>query len=280
MNRIAIVTDSAASLPEQAISELGIKVVAMNVNLGDQSFREGLDMSSAELYELLRRGEMPTTSQPAPGEFLEVFRPLVEAGQQVLAVFVTSKASGTVQSARIAADMLPEGAVHVFDSESFGMGTGLLTIAAAEAALAGHPLEEIVHLLQRLRSVTRIFAALPTLKYLQKSGRVNMTQALLGKVLNIKPILGTEDGLVNVVEKARSWQGAISKMIEIAKEGAGGRPVVVAIQHGADPEAAEQVLAKVQAELNVRHHYVSEVSASLSMHGGPGMIGLALHPVE
>lgn len=280
MNRIAIVTDSAASLPEDVVKELGIHVVAMSITLGDQNFREGLDMSSGELYDLLRRGEMPSTSQPAPGEFLEVFRPLIEAGQQVLAVFVTGKASGTVQSARIAAEMLPEGAVHIFDSESFGMGTGLLTIAAAEAALAGHPLPEIVHLLERLRSATHIYAAVPTLKYLQKSGRVNMTQALLGKMLNIKPILGTEDGFVNVVEKARSWQGAISRMVGIAKESAGGHPVVVAVQHGADPQAAEQLLAKAQAELNVRRFYVSEVSASLAMHGGPGMMGLALHPAE
>lgn len=280
MNKISIVTDSAASLPDQVVTQLGIKVVPMSVILGDRNFREGVDMDSAGLYDLLRRGEMPTTSQPAPGDFLEVFQPLVEAGQQVIAVFVTGKASGTVQCARIAADMLPDGAVHIFDSASFGMGTGLLSIAAAEAVLAGHPQDQIMHLLERLRPMTRIYAAVPTLKYLQKSGRVNMTQALLGKVLNIKPILGTEDGLVNVVDKARSWQGAISKMVELAKASAGGRPVAAAVQHGGDPAQAEELLVKVQAELNVSRLYVSEVSASLAMHGGPGMMGLALHPLE
>lgn len=280
MNKLSIVTDTAASLPTGLAEELGIHLVPMSIVLGDKTFREGVDMDSGSLYDLLRQGEMPTTSQPAPGDFLEVFRPLVDAGQRVMAVLVTSKASGTFQSARIAADMLPAGAVTVFDSASFGMGTGLLTIAATEAANAGQSAEEIRQLLERLRTAHRIYLAVPTLKYLQKSGRVNMTQALMGKLLNIKPILSAEDGLINVVEKARSWQGALSRILAMAKELVGDQPVVVAVQHAGDLQAAEDFLAKVQAELVVKKCYISELSASLAMHGGPGMLGLAVYPLD
>lgn len=280
MNKLCIVTDTAASLPTGVDKQLGIHLVPMSIVLGDKTFREGVDMDSGSLYDLLRQGEMPTTSQPAPGDFLQVFQPLVDAGQQVIAVLVTSKASGTFQSARIAADMLPAGAVTVFDSASFAMGTGLLTIAAAEAANAGQTFLEIMELLEHLRDIHRIYLAVPTLKYLQKSGRVNMTQALVGKLLNIKPILSAEEGLVNVVEKARSWHGAIKKVLAMVKEVAGEQAVVVAVQHAGDLPAAEELAAKVRTELNVRQLYTSELSASLAMHGGPGMLGLAVYPVE
>ncbi|MGI6358040.1 MAG: DegV family protein [Bacillota bacterium] len=278
MSKITIVTDTAACLPAEAAAKLGIELVPMSVSVGQQTFREGVDMDMAALYELLRRGEMPTTSQPAPGDFLQVFQPLVDAGHQVIGVFVTGKASGTVQSARIAAEMLPAGAVTVFDSESFAMGTGLLAIAAAEAALAGHPVDQIIHLLEQLRSATHVYAAVPTLKYLQKSGRVNMTKALIGRMLNIKPILGTDQGNVQVVDKARSWPAAINRMVELIKEAAGGHPVAVAVHHAEDTVAAGELLAKLQAELDVRQHYVCDISASLAMHGGPGMLGVAFHP--
>lgn len=278
MNKICIVTDSASSLPAGIARELGLRLVPMSVVLGDQTYREGVDMDRDALYALLRRGEMPTTSQPAPGDFLQVFQPLVEAGQQVVAVLVTGKASGTVQSARIAADMLPAGAVSIIDSASFGMGTGLMAMAAAEAAKAGQTLEEIEQLLAELRQAHRIYLAVPTLKYLQKSGRVNMTQALMGKLLNIKPVLGVEDGAVNVVDKARSWQAALNRVLVMAREAVGERPAVVAVQHADDPAAAAELATKVRAELNVDQLYISELSASLAMHGGPGMLGLAVYP--
>lgn len=175
-----------------------------------------------------------------------------------------------------------QGILHVclvFDSASTAMGTGLLALAAAEAAQGRSvSVEEVLQLLGRLRDSLRIYLAVPTLKYLQKSGHVNLTQALVGMLLNIKPILSTEQGLVNVVEKTRSWPAAINRVLWLAKEAAGGRRVVVAVQHAWDLPGARALAAKARDELNVERLYISQLSVSLAMHGGPGMLGLAVYP--
>ncbi len=275
MSNLHIVTDSAASLPQEAVAGLPLSILPMWVQAADQSLREGIDIDSAGLYELLRRGALPTTSQPAPGNFLDVFKPLVEQGKTIIAVLVTARASGTCASARIAADMLPAGAVTVFDSATTAMGTGLQALAAAEAARAGKTLPEIMEKLVELRDGIKVHIAVPTLQHLRRSGRVSQAQALLAGLLNIKVVLTTENGLVVVGEKARSWQGAINnveaRIIEAGKAGA----LIVAIHHTDIPEQAQELYARLQGKLDIAHGYVSELSASLAVHGGPGMLGAA-----
>ncbi|NLY53906.1 MAG: DegV family protein [Firmicutes bacterium] len=280
MSQIHIVTDSAASLPIAAIEHLPISIVPMYVQADKQSLREGVNIDSAGLYDLFRRGILPSTSQPAPGDFLEIFQPLVEQGKQVLAILVTSKASGTCDSARIAADMLPKGAVTIFDSASTGMGTGWQAIAAAEAALAGRPLPEIVSRLEAIRSHTQVRVALPTLKYLQRSGRVNLAQALLGGLLNIKVILSIENGEVLPHDKVRSWQGAVTRMVDAVQAAAAAEPLAVAVHHTDAPQAAADFYAKLHSRVEIARGYITELSAALGVHGGPGMLGVVYFPAR
>lgn len=280
MSNLHIVTDSAASLPLEALTDLPLTVLPMWVQAGDRSLREGIDIDSAELYELQRQGVLATTSQPSPGDFLEVFKPLVEQGKTVLAVLVTAKASGTCASARIAAEMLPAGAVTVFDSATTAMGTGLQAIAAAEAARAGKTLPEIMAKLEELRNNNKVYLAAPTLQHLRRSGRVSHAQALLAGFLNIKVVLTAEDGLVVVGEKARSWQGAVSKVEELTAKAGEAGPLVVAVHHTDAPEQAEELYARLQSKVKIARGYISELSASLAVHGGPGMLGVVFCPAH
>lgn len=280
MNEVHIVTDSQASLPEELLGVLPISIVPMAVQLGDKTYREGIDLDKNGLYDLLRRGEMPTTSQPSPGDFLEVFKPLAEQGKAIIGIFVTGKASGTCECARMAAEMLADADITIFDSETAAMGTGLMAIAAAEATLSGKPKAEILSLLEYIRGSNHVYIAVPTLKYLQKSGRVKMAQALLGSLLNIKPILSSINGIVQVVDKARSWQAAIQKIEQTVQNETAGHKIVLAVQHAQDPEAAVELRARLSEQLQIEKSYISEMSASLAMHGGAGMLTVAYYPVK
>ncbi len=280
MSDLHIVTDSAASLPSDVVGDLPLTILPLWVQLPDRSLREGIDIDSADLYQLQRQGVLLTTSQPSPGDFLEVFEPLVRQGKQIIAVLVTSKASGTCASAQMAAEMLPEGAVTVFDSATTAMGTGFQALAAAEAVKAGKTREEVLCLLEQIRTNNRVYLALPTLQHLRRSGRVSLAQALLGGLLNIKVVLTAEDGLVVVSDKARSWQGAISKMESLVLEAASAGPLVLAVQHTDAPEQAQELYERLQKKVSIGRGFVVELSAALAVHGGPGMLGVAFYPAQ
>ncbi|HHW99104.1 MAG TPA: DegV family protein [Firmicutes bacterium] len=275
MSNLHIVTDSAASLPAQIVGDLPLTILPMWVQLPDRSLREGVDIDSARLYDLQRQGVLLTTSQPSPGDFLEIFKPLVKQGKQVIAVLVTSKASGTCASAQMAAEMLPEGAVTIFDSATTAMGTGFQALAAAEAVQAGKTREEVLSLLEQVRASNRVYFALPTLQHLRRSGRVSLAQALLGGLLNIKVVLTAEDGLVVVSDKARSWQGAVNKMEALVMAAAEAGPLALAVQHTGVPDQAQELYERLQGKVAISRGFINELSASLAVHGGPGMLGVA-----
>ncbi|NLW17600.1 MAG: DegV family protein [Firmicutes bacterium] len=280
MPNLHIVTDSAASLPPQAIQGLPLTVVPMWVQMAEDSFREGIDINSTRLYEMQRQGMLPTTSQPAPGDFLNVFKPLVEQGKRVIAILVTAKASGTCASARIAAEMLPEGAVTIFDSATTAMGTGFQALAAAEAVQRGQTFPEIMSLLEQIRANNRVYVALPTLQHLRRSGRVSLAQALLGGLLNIKVVLTATDGLIVVGDKARSWQGVVNKLESLVTEAAAEGPLALAVQHTAIPEEAQELYDRLAKKVPISRGFITELSASLAVHGGPGMLGVTFCPAH
>ncbi len=280
MSKIHVLTDSAASLPREAINDLPLSIIPTWIQVADQSFREGIDLDSAQLYELFRQGAFPTTSQPSPGDFLEFFKPLVEQGKRVIAVLVTAKGSGTCASASIAAEMFPEGAVTVFDSATTAMGTGLQAIAAAEAARAGQSIPEIMAKLVEVRENTKVHLAVPTLQYLSRSGRISQAKALLAGILNIKVVLTTENGIVVVGEKTRSWQNAINALEAQVLRAGEKTPLVLAVYHTDVPTLARELYQRLDAKVSIARGYISELSASLAVHGGPGMLGAAFCPAH
>lgn len=280
MSRVEIVTDSASSLPPGTAEKHGISVVPISVQIGDRSYREGVDLSPEAFYASLDGPQMPKTSSPPPNEFIQVYRYLARRAKDIISIHITSDGSATCQVAALAAESVPEADITVYDSMAVSMGVGFLAIEAAKAALQGFRKDEILNKLDSLRARMRTFVAIPTLKYLRRSGRVRQGQAILASLLSIKPVLEVKDGMVKVVGHVRTFPSALSRILDLASNAAGSLPAVVAVMHANARAQAEAVAEAVRKRLNVRELVIGDAGTALAVHGGPGMIGIVLYTVN
>ncbi|MDD2202670.1 MAG: DegV family protein [Firmicutes bacterium] len=279
MARVRIVTDSSNGIPPDIVDEYGITVVPIQIQFGTESFKEGVDLSYGEFYRRLEEPVLPTTSQPAPGDFVNAYKSLVGECDEILSLHLSSKASGTCQSARLAAEMIDGVEIAIVDTQTASMGTGLLTIAAAEAAKEGKSSEEITDLVMRGTEGTHVFVALPTLKYLRRSGRVPQVQAWVASLLSINPILTTHDGVVEAIERVRTFGASVRRMVELAAESCGGKAKRLVLMHANAAEEARSLLEDVRSRISFERVYLSEMGGSMAVHGGAGMLGIALSQV-
>ncbi len=279
MARVRIVTDSSNGIPPDIVDEYGITVVPIQIQFGTESFKEGVDLPYGEFYRRLEEPVLPTTSQPAPGDFVNAYKSLVGECDEILSLHLSSKASGTCQSARLAAEMIDGVEIAIVDTQTASMGTGLLTIAAAEAAKEGKSSEEIIDLVMRGAEGTHVFVALPTLKYLRRSGRVPQVQAWVVSLLSISPILTTHDGVVEAIERVRTFGASVRRMVELAAESCGGRAKRLVLMHANAPDEARALLDVIRSRISFERVYLSEMGGSMAVHGGAGMLGIALSQV-
>ena len=246
MQKVRIVTDGASSLPEDLQDKYEISVVPIWLQIGDRSYKDGVNITADEFYRQLDGPEMPGTSAPPPSDFVEVYRRLAEKAKDIISVHVMKEGSATSQVAGLAAQSVPEANVTVYDSGSVSMGIGFLALEAAKCAMRGLSKEEILSRLDSLKSRIYAFAAIPTLKYLRKSGRVSRGKAALASLLSIKPILEIKDGVIGVVDQVRTFSKALTRMLELAHEVVGNHPAVVAVMHANAPEAAKEYARAVK----------------------------------
>lgn len=278
MESIGIVTDSAAGLPRELIAEHGIEVVPMTVRVGDRCYREGIDIGPADFYRMMDGKTFPATSSPPPGEFLQVYKRLAEKATQIISIHITSKGSGTYQTALLASRSVPKVDITVYDSGTVSMGTGFLALEAARAAKNGLKVEHIVKRLDSIKDRIRAFAAIPTLEYLRRSGRVEQGQALLASILSIKPVVEIAGGLAQVRDRVRTFPRAVSRMIDLAVEAAGTVPSKVAVMHANCLDEAERIASILKSRLHTTEVIIGEVGSALAVHGGPGMVGIIVCP--
>ena len=272
---VRVVTDSTADIPPEVTTELGVTVVPTNLHFGAETLRDGVDIQAEEFYQrLVTSSRLPTTSQPAPGTFLEVYSNLVENGDQVVSIHISGKLSRTVNSALLAREQLSgKGQVEVVDTLLASAPVGLVVMAACHAAQAGATLEQVVEVAHRTAEATQLFVMVDTLEYLQKGGRIGKAQALLGSLLRIKPILTTIDGEIHPLERARTRSKAIKRLYQIAQERA---PLSnAAVCHSTTPDEAE-VLREHLASLCQGSVFVSRFGPVVGTHLGPGALGMAL----
>ncbi|NLM40297.1 MAG: DegV family protein [Firmicutes bacterium] len=274
MKRITIVTDSAASVPPELAREVELEIVPVGIQIDNQFLREGLDLTPEEFYAQLEEKEGLTTSQPSPGDFLAIYNKLVDRAKEIISIHITGRQSGTVQVAELLKEHIPI-PITVVDSESASMGQGFAALAAAKAALKGKSREEILEIIERVKKKTAVFVAVPTLKYLARSGKVSRMQAMVASLLTIKPILGIRDGLVQVVDKKRSYGQALQRMISLVEERFPSERLTVAVLHSNAPEKAEEFKQKVEERLRCAKVFIAEMGAALAVHGGQGMLGIA-----
>ncbi len=282
MNRIAIVTDSAADLPPALAAEYDISVIPLNIHWGGETYLDGVTLDAATFYRWLEeRPEFPKTSQPALGAFVEFFRSVAEryATDTILGVFVTGAASGTVSSAQRACADLPDLRIEVIDSQLVSMGEGFQALAAAQLSRAGAPLAEIKQRVLQVRDHTNILLAVNTLENLYRGGRIGGAARLVGTALNLKPVLTFREGRIEPVAKVRSRRKSLERIIEEARRHLGGRrPVELAVMYTPGDTDMEILQAKAVAELRPQHLYTGIVAPVLGAHGGPGVIGIGYYP--
>lgn len=274
--RVKIVVDSTVDL-SPAIREKVTAVVPLSIRFGETEYKDGETIDAHRFYDMLVKSEtLPTTSQPTPTAFEDAYREATADGSQVVVITIASKLSGTYQSATIAAEEFP-GQVFVVDSRNAALGSGILTEYAVGLAEEGKSGEEILALLMEKRKQIRLYAIVDTLEYLKKGGRLSSTVAFVGGMLNLKPIISLEDGVINTVGKARGMKKAFEMLsAECAKNGGVDydMPVLLGYTGGSD-EQLKAYMAEYP-QLWSPDTPTSIVGATIGVHAGPGAVAVAV----
>jgi DegV family protein with EDD domain len=265
-----IVTDSTCDLPAEIVNRYSLSVVPAVLNLDGKSYRDGIDISRSDFYQRLPQlKELPTTSVPAAGEFEALYRR--HGDSEIISIHLASQLSGMLNTARLGAEA--SGArVTVIDSGQVSMGLGWQVLAAAEAASNGKTLAETLAAIESARGRIKLFALLDTLEFLRRGGRASAVTATLGKLLQIKPVLELAEGQVIPLEKPRTWNRGVEKLMDLAKDL--GSLERLAVLH-ADCLAEAQALAQRLTPHTAHPPIVVEVTTVIGTHVGPGALGIA-----
>lgn len=269
---VKIVTDSSADLPEELVKKLGITVVPLYVRFGEEVHRDRVTITEDEFYRRLESDPIhPTTVQPGPQDFLEVYQDVSAGADGIVSIHISSKLSGTVNSALMARDMLGgECPVEVIDSLAVTMGLGLIVIPAAEMAKAGESMDKIVAETKKAVSQIRLLAMFDTLKYLLLGGRIGKAKALLGSILNVKPILTLKEGEVVPAGQARNRAKGMDKLLDFIGNSADiGELSVV---HSTTPDEAQALAERISPYFDKEKIIISRIGPVLGVHMGPGTL--------
>ncbi len=287
MSKVAVVTDSCASIPERMIEALDIHWVAYYIHRGKEVLRDLVTARRDEFFRWLPSAtELPTTASPGPGDYLTVYENLVreKGAAEIVSIHMTSAGSGAYQAAKAAQAMaqerLPEVRIQVLDTRNVSMCHGWMVIEAARAAQAGRSLDEIVALVEGMIPVTHMIQTADTLKYLYMGGRIGKAKHLVGTLLNIKPLIGMEDGVIVPLGQARSRKRAYQKMVDMIEAAVGQMgKIKIAYVHAAAREEAEKIKAMVETRLTCVESVIAELSPALGVHTGPGTAGVCYFAV-
>jgi DegV family protein with EDD domain len=277
-NKVAIVTDSTAYLPEECLKQYNISVTPLSVIWGDRVYLDGMDILPSAFYKrLLESKVMPITSQVTPAAMQSTFQSLLEQSYDVLGIFLSSKISGTVQSAMQARDMIAgaEKKITIVDSLCTTMAMGLPVLTAARAAQAGENLAECQQVAEHACAHSGVMFVVETLEFMRRGGRIGGAQALLGTVLNIKPVLEMRAGRIEPVEKVRTKQKALQHMLDIVSDRIKGKtPIRLAVTHANTEAEALDLLESARIRFDPVETFSCPMSPVIGTHVGPGTLAL------
>jgi DegV family protein with EDD domain len=278
---IRIVMDSAGDIPEDWRKEYDIHVIPVNIQFENKTYQQGIDLSNDEFYALAdKTGVIPKTSQPTPQQFIDFYNRIAEASDTILSLHVTSKLSGTFNSAVLAAQELKNKLkVIPYDSGSGSAAIGFMCKEVRQLERAGETIQAILSRLDQIRHSVNIVLTLDTLEYAHRSGRVKALPAALAALINIKPIIILKEGALDMKERVRTRQRSLSRILEIIHERVDGQLVNVAVVHSQSLEAAKQLVKKVKETLQVNELIISELSIGVAANLGPGTVGIIAYAV-
>ena len=287
MSRLAIVTDSVAGIPDCLIQELNINIVPYYIHRGSEVLRDLVTIDRESFYKWLPNAtQLPTTASPGPGDYITMYQHLAEdeGVEEIASIHMTSKGSGAYQAAMAAkamiVEILPRLKIEVIDTLNASMCHGWMAIEAARAVLANKTLPEVVERVRSLMPITRMIHTADTLKYLYMGGRIGRAKHLVGSLLNIKPLIGMEDGVIVPLGTARSRKQAYQSMVDMVEKATGvDTKIKIAYVHAAAQEEALKIKELVEGRLQVVEEIMAELSPALGVHTGPGTAGLCYFPV-
>lgn len=280
MSKVAVVTDSTAYIPKSLVNGHKIEIAPLQLIWGEEQFRDGIDIKPFEFYNRLQNASiMPSTSQTTPMAFKQIYENLLEQGYDILSIHISSKLSGTMDSAIQAKQMIKSSKIELIDSENTGMALGFQALAVANRSANGATLAECKEIAEIAKEHTQIYFAVKTLEFLKRGGRIGGAAAFFGTVLDLKPILEVRDGRIEAVEKVRTFNKALDRMLDLVENKIGNQtPIRLAIQHANAPIEAEAFLEKARGRFGINEvsdAVIAEVSPVIGTHTGPGTLGIA-----
>jgi DegV family protein with EDD domain len=284
MGKVAVITDSSACVPQEVVQRYGIHILPLILIFEDRSYRDGVDMTSREFYELLKKSKkLPTTSSPSPGEYLEAFRELSKQFDGILCIthppHLGMGFSSATKAKEMAKDSFPGVEIDILPSRSPAIAEGFIAQAAAQAAASGLDLAEVTRVAERMMDRVQAICMLDTLFYLAKGGRIPKAAAWAGSLFKIKPILDAT-GDVRLLERCRTRKKAVHRLLEIMKKRTDGKPVCVNLMHADVPDEAAELKAEILSRFNCIEFYVTDFTPVIGTHTGPGSIGLSFYAVD
>jgi DegV family protein with EDD domain len=287
MRKVGIITDSTACIPEELVAKYDICIVPLMIIFEGKSYRDGIDMSPSEVYRIMRQREnLPTTSTPSAGDFLDAYRRLSEQVESVLCITLTSQQSKIYDTALVAKEMAKETltntAIEVLDSRSVGGALGLIVLEAARAASQGADMAQVAEVARGMMPRVHFIAMLDTLFYLARTGRTGRAAAWAGSLLKIKPILEhtTSTGVTMPVARPRTKTKAVKQLMEIMAERVGDSPVHVIAHHADELEDGEKLKAEIASRFNCVELYLTEFTPGMGVHAGPGVLAITFYTDE
>jgi DegV family protein with EDD domain len=272
---VKIVTDSGSDISLEVARELGIAIVPLYIYFGEKAYKDGVDIGADELYKRLEEDPIhPTTTQPMPTDFARVYDDLSQDSDGIVSIHLSAKVSGTYNAAQQGIKLVKSRCeIHAVDSISLSVGLGTIVMAAARVARTGGNLAEVLEVTKKAINQTQIRGVLDTLHYLLKGGRITKVKAMVGTLLNVKPILAMREGELVQTGMTRSYKKGIEQLLEFVKS----YPKLheVAIAHSTVPEEAETLKKHIASIVNVGQIPVSSIGAALGVHGGPGVLIVA-----
>lgn len=274
--KIKLITDSTCDIAPHILESRGIQFVPLKVLFKEKEYVDKIDLTNPEFYEMMRNAkELPTTSQVNPGEFHDVFESAIAEGAEVVGIFLSSELSGTFNSAVVAKEMLGSDKIHLIDSRSVSFALGLMVLRLQQKIDEGASVSEVMDFAASMRDQSQLYGMLDTLDNLKKGGRLSSGTAMIGKMLNLKPIIEVKDGLVNVAEKARGSRKGLAWMIDqLAVSYPDGQIDELAIAHANNLENLADIKALLLEKFNIGTIHELEIGSVVGTHTGQGAVGV------